>query len=142
MSQTDSQRLTSRVGRTIRLLGTDDPYTRLLPGSHGVITGFSNDINGAEKVHVKWEDGSNLALISGHDRFHVLTERENFVRALTKHISSTMSLVVAWEMINEDETLRALVEATEWPFAMSLDEYVAEMQGVHEKLSEDLGVMQ
>ena len=128
-----------KIGRTIRLDYTDDPYTRLNLGMLGKVTGFSKDnIDGGMQVHVIWETGSTLSLIEGHDRFHIFDEREEFMHALSKHIDSTMNLVVAWESIREDNRLYELVEDTQWPFAMSLDEYASEIHGIYEQMLAEL----
>lgn len=49
--------------RRVRLISTDDPWTRLQPGTLGKVI-CTDDIG---TVHVKWDDGSTLGLVPGHD---------------------------------------------------------------------------
>jgi len=60
-----------QAGNRIRLDWTDDEYTRLQPGSEGVVTGV-RDHEPYPQIHVKWDEGSNLSLIPGVDRFTIL----------------------------------------------------------------------
>jgi hypothetical protein len=60
------------VGRRIRLVYTDDPYTRLTPGAEGTVT-FVDDLG---TVAAKWDDGSTLGLVAGHDRYDLLPEMQ------------------------------------------------------------------
>lgn len=53
------------VGTKVKLVFTNDEYTRLKPGSVGVV----NFIDDMGTLFVKWEDGSNLGLIPGVDRW-------------------------------------------------------------------------
>jgi Domain of unknown function (DUF4314) len=57
------------VGRRIRLLHTDDPYTRLHYGSLGTIHDITSTPWGDVQVWCKWDEGSSLALIAGKDSF-------------------------------------------------------------------------
>jgi len=64
------------IGKRIRLIHTSDPYTKLKQGAKGTITGISTvDIppKPFTQIFVKWNNGSNLALIYGEDRFEVET---------------------------------------------------------------------
>lgn len=45
-------------GRRIRLLKCNDEFTKLAPGTEGIVT-LVDDIG---TVHVKWENGSTLGL--------------------------------------------------------------------------------
>jgi len=53
------------VGRRVRLIYTDDPYTNLRSGDEGTVD-FVDD---AGTVFVKWDSGSSLGLIAGVDRW-------------------------------------------------------------------------
>ena len=55
------------VGTRIRLVKMDDPYSRLVPGDLGTVTGV-DDIG---TVHVKWDCGSNLGLVYPEDEFEI-----------------------------------------------------------------------
>lgn len=57
------------VGRRIELVYTDDEYTLLRPGARGRVTGSKPD---AGRIDVKWDDGSTLSLIDGHDHYRLL----------------------------------------------------------------------
>lgn len=56
------------VGKRIRLIWTDDPFTELHPGSEGTIT-FVDD---AETIFADWDSGSRLGVVPGHDRFAII----------------------------------------------------------------------
>ncbi len=51
----------------IRLVHTDDPYTELTNGSLGTKLGERIDPYGDLIVRVKWDNGSSMSLIDGHD---------------------------------------------------------------------------
>ena len=70
------------IGCRIRLIMTDDPYTRLKSGDMGTITdvteipSFGNPDNGIEypkqrQIWVNWDSGSKLALIEGKDLYEI-----------------------------------------------------------------------
>lgn len=54
-----------RQGDRIQLVYTDDEYTRLRPGARGTVS----YVDALGTVHVKWDDGSTLGLVPGHDRW-------------------------------------------------------------------------
>jgi len=57
------------MGRRIRLVATDDPWTRLRSGEEGVVTAV--DCTGT--VHVRWDSGGHLGLVEeAGDRFVVV----------------------------------------------------------------------
>ena len=66
----------AKVGDRIRVISLDDPYTKLGPGSEGVIT----DINPVNfpgdrftQYSVKWDDGGSLMLCVPPDSFVVVS---------------------------------------------------------------------
>jgi hypothetical protein len=58
------------VGRRVRLERTTDEYTRLAPGAEGTIT-FVDSLG---TLHVDWDDGSRLGLVTGEDRWTVISD--------------------------------------------------------------------
>lgn len=60
----------SLIGKRIRLVYTSDPYTRLVPGSEGVVD-FIDDIG---TVFAKWDDGSSLGMVYGEDTYSVVEQ--------------------------------------------------------------------
>lgn len=59
----------SQVTRIV-LVSTNDEWTRLRPGSRGVLVGRRSTPFGDEMVDVSWDDGSTLSLIAGVDKWH------------------------------------------------------------------------
>jgi hypothetical protein len=57
------------VGDKIRLISTDDTLTKLKTGDKGTIFKIEED---QELIWVKWENGEELALIHGVDKFNVV----------------------------------------------------------------------
>lgn len=60
----------SLLGRRIRLVRCDDPYTRLTPGTEGTVT-FVDSLG---TVSARWDDGSTLGLVEGYDEYTLLDE--------------------------------------------------------------------
>lgn len=58
---------TELIGKKVKLIKMDDPYTDLKAGDEGVIE-FVDDEN---QIHVKWDNGSHLALIPGVDKYEI-----------------------------------------------------------------------
>ena len=58
------------LGKRVELIYTNDEYTKLQPGTKGII----NFIDDTGTVFVNWEDGSKLGLIPGVDRWKVIYE--------------------------------------------------------------------
>ena len=68
-----------QIGRGIRLIYTDDRYTRLTNGDLGTITYISftpASMSGEQQVSIRWDIESNLALITGKDQFRILDKGE------------------------------------------------------------------
>lgn len=55
------------VGKRIRLIFTNDQYTDLAPGDEGTID-YVDDYG---TIFAKWDNGSRLGLVPGHDRFAI-----------------------------------------------------------------------
>jgi hypothetical protein len=63
------------IGKRIKLVYTDDPYTRLKSGDMGTITFISelpSQMGGDRQLWVSWDSGSNLAMIEGKDSYEIL----------------------------------------------------------------------
>ena len=60
------------IGRRVRLIRCDDPYTKLKPGDEGTVS-MVDDLG---TVHVNWDNGSTLGMseLDG-DKFQLLPER-------------------------------------------------------------------
>ena len=58
-------------GKTIRLVETNDPYTKLKPGDTGIIEMIHkhHDFN---QIWIKWRSGSGLMLIDPPDKYVIL----------------------------------------------------------------------
>ena len=64
-------------GRRVRLVHTNDQYTKLKTGSLGRVKYESyDDLWLEEKLVVDWDDGSRLQLIRGDDRWEILPIEE------------------------------------------------------------------
>jgi len=55
-------------GKRVELIFTDDPWTKLVPGSKGTYR-FANIQPGITQHMIRWDDGSSLSLIEGVDQF-------------------------------------------------------------------------
>lgn len=58
----------TKVGDRVELVRCSDPYTRLESGARGTVR-FIDDMG---TVHIQWDDGANLGLISGADSWRVV----------------------------------------------------------------------
>lgn len=56
-------------GTRVELLQMNDPYTSLVPGDQGTVTGI--DDNGT--VFVNWDKGSSLGLVFEEDHYRKVT---------------------------------------------------------------------
>lgn len=61
--------LKTYVGKRVRLIRCTDPYTRLSPGSEGIVT----SVDDFGTVHVSWDCGSTLGLIYREDDYEVVS---------------------------------------------------------------------
>jgi len=59
------------IGKRVRLIHTNDRYTKLKAGDEGIIV----SVDGMETRHIKWDNGSNLGLIPGVDKWEVIERR-------------------------------------------------------------------
>ena len=65
------------AGRRVRLVNTNDPFTKLKTGSLGTVKYESYDeLWLEEKLAVDWDDGSRLQLIRGADYWEILPMEE------------------------------------------------------------------
>jgi hypothetical protein len=61
------------VGKRVRLVRCDDPWTKLEPGEEGTIS-FIDDMG---TVFVNWDSGSSIGLVyEAGDRYEVISESE------------------------------------------------------------------
>lgn len=58
------------VGDRVRLIFCSDPYTVLSPGTMGTVR-LVDDVG---TVHVAWDDGTNLGMIRGQDRWETVPQ--------------------------------------------------------------------
>jgi endogenous inhibitor of DNA gyrase (YacG/DUF329 family) len=64
------------IGKRVRPIFTDGPYTHLKRGDMGTITYISYLLEsmGGQQVSVKWDSSSNLVLITGKDQYEIIQE--------------------------------------------------------------------
>ena len=65
----------SMIGKRIRLTFTHDRYTRLRSGDMGTVMNVAKlpkELGGDRQIWVRWDNGSNLAVIEGKDQFEVI----------------------------------------------------------------------
>ena len=57
------------IGKRVRFMRSSDPYTKLKWGDEGIVT----TIDSLGTVHIKWDNGSNLGMITEEgDRFQIV----------------------------------------------------------------------
>jgi len=57
-------------GDMVQLIHTEDPYTQLQSGDTGrFIELWSDDLPNVKRLKIAWDNGSNLSLIVGVDKF-------------------------------------------------------------------------
>lgn len=57
-------------GTRVVLIEMNDPYTKLMPGDKGTVTGV-DDIG---TIHVKWDRGGSLGVVFGEDSCRKIEE--------------------------------------------------------------------
>ena len=63
------------IGKRIKLVHTNDQYTKLKPGDLGTVVDVNQVRMGIKpwiQIWVKWDNGSRLALIYGIDQYEIL----------------------------------------------------------------------
>ena len=63
------EKLKNIVGKKIKLISTDDKFTKLKEGDEGVVTGTDSMGN----IQVKWNNGSILSLIPKVDKYKIFS---------------------------------------------------------------------
>ena len=66
---TDTQPM---VGDRIKLVTTDDPYTRLKSGDEGTVTFVGPEQDGGIQIGVKWDMESRLSMIIPTDEIEII----------------------------------------------------------------------
>ena len=77
---------TDNKGKRIRLIKMNDPYP-VDPGTDGTVE-FEDDLG---QIHVKWDNGSKLALIPGEDEFEYIEESKSVMK-FSQFISEQIEL--------------------------------------------------
>lgn len=60
------------AGTRVECISMTDPYAPVPPGTRGTVI----DVDDIATIHVDWDNGSGLGLVSGEDRFRKLTQEE------------------------------------------------------------------
>jgi len=58
-----------KVGDRVKLIKTDDSWTKLEPGSKGKVVEIEED---QDLIWVQWDNGEKLALLNGIDKFKII----------------------------------------------------------------------
>ena len=64
----------------------DDPYP-VPAGTLGTVTA----VDDAGQVHIRWRNGRSLAVIPGHDSFHIVQPEQDFVSQLAERLEQNLS---------------------------------------------------
>ena len=64
----------------------DDPYP-VPSGTLGTVTA----VDDAGQVHIRWRNGRSLAVIPGHDSFHVVQPEQDYVSQLAERLEQNLS---------------------------------------------------
>lgn len=68
----ESYRQSYPPGTRLELIGMDDPFAPIPAGMRGTV----NYVDDQSQIHVKWDNGSGLALIPDTDSFRRLSAKE------------------------------------------------------------------
>lgn len=68
----ESYRQSYPPGTRLELIGMDDPFAPVPAGMRGMV----NYVDDQSQIHVKWDNGSGLALIPDTDSFRRLSAKE------------------------------------------------------------------
>lgn len=82
---TESDRI---IGKRVKLVRMEDPYTDLKEGDEGIIT----HIDGLGQLHVNWDNGSKLAIIPEIDEYDILEKKLNHIRLFEEFFVSGSDL--------------------------------------------------
>lgn len=125
------------VGERIKLVGTSDPYTRIRKGDLGTVTREPYDNAGAMCIGVDWDNGSSLSLVEGEDSWVSVGIAEEWMTAFDQYLSAGYKLLDLWQQLDlRDSLFLNNINMIEFPFAMSFDEYLAEMVNIKFALDE------
>ena len=94
------QRMTViKIGDRIKLISTDNPYTRLKPGDSGVvwdITTFESSNEETKQIWIRWDDGGSLALIEGKDEWEIIVSESKQVDIAVKILTLVVGMRFAF----------------------------------------------
>ncbi len=111
-------------GTRIKLDHMDDPYAPIPPGTKGTVI-CVDDIG---QIHMRWDNGSGLALIPGEDSFHKISPKELFEEDLKKNNRKFAYAVENDILSNIDfERFKAEYENNDWSY---LKEILGELHGL------------
>jgi hypothetical protein len=125
------------VGERIKLVQTSDPYTRVRKGDLGTITRDPYENGGVTCIGVDWDNGSSISLVEGEDSWKTVGVAEEYLTAFEEYLSAGYKLLGIWQKLDNKNILFSnIVNSKEFPFAMSFDEYLAEMVNIKFALDE------
>ena len=125
------------VGERIKLVQTSDPYTRVRKGDRGTITRDPYENGGVTCIGVDWDNGSSISLVEGEDSWTTVGVADEYIMAFEEYLMAGYKLLGLWQELDNKNTLFSdIVNSKEFPFAMSFDEYLAEMVNIKFALQE------
>lgn len=128
----------SVIGKRVTLVSTSDQWTRLKNGSQGTVTGIrkSTDPDLSDVLNVSWDSGSCLSLLVGVDDFRIHDVSDDFLNSMQDYLTAGHKLLDAWYKLDEARNeFSEVLNAQQFPFAMSFDEYLSCMWEVWDSLS-------